>query len=460
MTEKPKPKVEQRKITEFQPDPHNANAGSERGLRILDDSVSEVGLGRSIVTDKNGVIIGGNKTQERAVDHGFEDAIVVHSTGEQLVIVQRDDLDLSDPDPNNKARKLAYFDNRAGELGLVWDAQQIAADIEAGMDLSYAFSEDELAAIVGGVLEPTPDAGAQIDKAAELQKQWQVRRGDLWTIGNHRLLCGDSTNADDVARLCVDKVQGVFTSPPYAEQRKDQYGGIPSDEYVAWWEAIQANVRSVLKPDGSFFVNIKPHAEDKQRNLYVLDLVIAMVRQWGWLFVDEYCWLRNGIPQQVINRFKNSFEPVYWFANTEAFYFNPQNVMHYSDNVPIPMGKGAGDTNAAKRQGTGKAAIYGNTEAPGMAYPSNVLNFTARDKTTGHPAAFPVALPDFFIHAYSDEGDIWLDPFMGSGTVFVAAEQNNRVAYGMERLEKYCAVILQRMADMGLTPVREGNPTS
>lgn len=143
------PKVERRKITDLKPDPANANAGTERGLRVLDDSLAETGLGRSIVADKNGVVIGGNKTLDRAVDRGFEDAIIVHTNGNELVVVQRDDLDLLDNEPNNRARKLAYYDNRAGQLGLSWDANQIAADVMAGLDLSAMFTPDELSAMTG-----------------------------------------------------------------------------------------------------------------------------------------------------------------------------------------------------------------------------------------------------------------------------------------------------------------------
>lgn len=143
------PKIERKKITDFTPDAQNANLGSERGSRMLDDSLASVGLGRSIVVDKAGRVIGGNKTQEAAVERGFEDAIVVHTDGDTLVVVQRDDLDLADVDPNNKARRMAYLDNRVSQVSLTWDAQQIAADIEAGMELGYAFSEDELAAIAG-----------------------------------------------------------------------------------------------------------------------------------------------------------------------------------------------------------------------------------------------------------------------------------------------------------------------
>ena len=142
-----KNKVEYRKISEFTTDPRNANLGSERGLRVLDDSIAETGLGRSIVTDKNGVIIGGNKTTERSVDRGFDDAVVVHTTGKQLVVVQRDDLDLSDTNPNNPARKLAYYDNVASQH-LTWDANQIAADVANGLNLSGLWTQPELAIVL------------------------------------------------------------------------------------------------------------------------------------------------------------------------------------------------------------------------------------------------------------------------------------------------------------------------
>jgi len=309
------------------------------------------------------------------------------------------------------------------------------------------------------------DPGAQVDRAGELQQKWQVQRGDVWRISRHKIMCGDSTSAEDVARLMGgEKMQGAFTSPPYAEQRKEQYGGIPADEFVAWWEAIQANVRAHLKDDGSFFVNIKPHSEDGERNLYVMDMVLTMSRVWKWSYVDEFCWLRSGVPRQVQYSFKNGFEPVYQFAATrKGFKFRPDAVMHESDSVPIPGGKGVGNT--AGKQGHkqhGKAAsdlqghsswIFGGQEyAPGMAYPSNVLKGFSNDETRGHEAAFPVQLPDFFIRAYSDADDAWYDPFCGSGTTLVACEQTGRIGFGMEISPDYCSVILERLSGMGLIP--------
>lgn len=137
------PKVAQRKITDYQPDPANPNAHSERGTQLLGDSLSTVGLGRSIVVDKNGVVLAGNSTQERAVDQGFEDAIEIESDGTRLIVVKRTDLDLSN-DPEQKARKLTYYDNRGAEVGIRWDVEQLQAHVNEGLDLSRMFTEGEM----------------------------------------------------------------------------------------------------------------------------------------------------------------------------------------------------------------------------------------------------------------------------------------------------------------------------
>ena len=111
------PKVKRGKIDDLTPDGRNANQGTQRGLRLLDDSLRNHGAGRSIVIDRDGRIIAGNKTAERAADIGLDDVIIVQTDGRQLVAVQRTDLDLED-DPDNRARMLAYYDNRTGELDL------------------------------------------------------------------------------------------------------------------------------------------------------------------------------------------------------------------------------------------------------------------------------------------------------------------------------------------------------
>jgi hypothetical protein len=111
------------KLSELTPDKGNANKGTQRGLKALDTSLRQYGAGRSILVDKNGVVIAGNKTLERAADIGIDDVIVVESDGTKLVAVKRTDLDLEDD--GGKARALATYDNRVGQLDLDWDVDAL-----------------------------------------------------------------------------------------------------------------------------------------------------------------------------------------------------------------------------------------------------------------------------------------------------------------------------------------------
>lgn len=133
-------------ITDLIPDAANANKGTERGRYAVEASLRETGAGRSIVVDKDGRIIAGNKTLEAWADISGEIEIV-KTDGKKLIVVQREDLDLSDVE--GLARKLAYYDNRAGQLGLEWDAEQLFSDLNAGVDLSGMFFDHELNDILG-----------------------------------------------------------------------------------------------------------------------------------------------------------------------------------------------------------------------------------------------------------------------------------------------------------------------
>lgn len=287
----------------------------------------------------------------------------------------------------------------------------------------------------------------------------------------HRVMCGDSREPGDLARLIAgEQAQGVFTSPPYAQQREEQYGGIPAAEYVAWWEALQANVKAHLRPDGSFFVNIKPHCEQGERSLYVLELVLAMKREWGWKFVDEFCWKHAGYPGGWPNRFKNGFEPVYHFSRAEQIKFRPEAVLAES-----PYGEQTAKRLRERRPtdhkfhkgwrcrtGSGFGDMHGFTEKNALlARPDNVIEVHVSQLRAGHPAAFPVGLVEFFLKAFSDPGDLWLDPFLGSGTTLLAAERLGRRGAGMELLPSYVDVALQRWIKLtGKEPILEASGLS
>ena len=135
-----KPKIIEGKISDLIPDDKNANLGSERGRYMIERSLTDLGAGRSVVVDKNGKIIAGNKTTETAVESGFEDAIFIQTDGTKLIVHQRMDLDL---DTDSKAKQLAIADNRTSEVSLTW-SPEILAEIAEDVDLGDYFTENEM----------------------------------------------------------------------------------------------------------------------------------------------------------------------------------------------------------------------------------------------------------------------------------------------------------------------------
>lgn len=272
--------------------------------------------------------------------------------------------------------------------------------------------------------------------------------GTVYELGPHRLICGDCRDAAAVDKLMGGALMDVaFTSPPYASQRKyDEESGfkpIPPDDFCDWFDAVQANVREHLARHGSWFVNIKAHCESGQRHLYVHDLLLAHCRRWDWQFVDEFCWVRGGVPGFWTNRLKNAWEPVFHFAvDASSVRLVHENVKHESNDV-----FDYSPDNPTTHSGFISGSAPGRR--PGMALPSNVVRAHSSaaqiaDDPEKHSATFPVALPSFFVRAFSNAGDRIYDPFMGSGTTLVAAAKHGRVAYGCEISPKYCDLIRRR----------------
>ncbi len=440
-------KIQYLNPAEMIPYEQNAKLHPDAQLKLIRHSIDNFKADQPIVVDENMVIIKGHGRRLAAMELKMK----------TFPVIVRDDL----TETEKRAARLA--DNRSAESG--YDPEMLKLEIgelETDYDIeSIGFDESYLAGIDININEDeseSSDTEPQVDKAAELQKEWKTEEGQLWALGRHRLICGDCTDKAVVDRLMEGKkCNGIFTSPPYAMQRKDSYGGVPTDQYVEWWDGVQVNMRSVLADDGSFFVNIKPHCEKGQRVLYVMDMVLAMVRTWGWRFVDELCWKNGGLPGKFDPRFKNGYEPVYQFSlNIPKFR---------KENVKYEMNDSNKRKTKKNKQDYGGRGDYGSPTGSDVhlnqrtfdnefAFPSNVIDIPAdrgflRDKNVGeiHSATFPIKLPTFFIKAYSDSGDIWIDPFCGSGTTIIAAENENRIGYGIEALPEYCAVILQRYKD-------------
>jgi len=254
-------------------------------------------------------------------------------------------------------------------------------------------------------------------------------------------MCGDSRDAVAVAVLLNGKLVNLaFTSPPYAEQREyDPASGfmpIPPTEYVEWFRPVSEYVASHLALDGSWIVNIKPASRGLDTELYVLDLVREHAISWGWHWAGEYCWKRPGIPQKPARRFKNQFEPIFHFS-AAAPKFRPDGVAFLSEHS-------FGYEQGREPVSTGNVGFKSAKKSQGMALPGNVIEPGKSRESLDHSAAFPVALPDFFVRAFTDPDDVVYDPFMGSGTTLMAAAQNGRVGFGCEISPTYCDLIRRR----------------
>jgi len=418
-------------------DPANVRQHSAKNIETIKASLARFGQQKPIVVDGDGVVVAGNGTLAAARELGWQKVHVVRSALQG-------------------ADRTAYAiaDNRTAELA-EWDDAALAEQLSA-----LAIDDDELLAAAGfdeaeleRLVNETTGLGADDvieDEAPEPPADPVTNPGDLWQLGEHRVLCGDCRISSDVSALLGStKINVAFTSPPYASQRKyDESSGfkpIRPDGYVEWFDAVQANVAAHLATDGSWFVNIKEHCEDGQRHLYVKDLTVAHVRTWHWKFIDEFAWTKSGVPGKWPNRFKNAWEPVFHFAMCSNIRMRHDNVTHFSADVL--------DYHPDNPKTHSGFLSSGQSRRSGLALPSNVIvAFNSPKQTdTGkvkHEATFPVDLPSFFIKAYSDPGDAIFDPFLGSGTTLIAAEQLGRRCYGMELSPSYCDVIVERWENL------------
>lgn len=424
--------IEKLDISLLIPYARNARTHSDEQIAQIAGSIKEFGFNNPVLIDKDNGVIAGHGRLAAARKLNLKEVPCIRL--EHLTETQR------------KAYILA--DNRIA-LNSGWETDLLSLELsellDGGVNLeSLGFDSDEIDALLNKTEET--EGLTDEDEVPEAPPEPVTKPGDIWILGKHRLMCGDCKSLADVDKVVNGrKINLVVTSPPYAAQREydasSKFKPIHPDEYVNWYQDVASNIMVHLADDGSYFCNIKPNAEGIKRELYVFDLVLSHVRDWGWNFADEFCWERAGIPQQVSRRFKNQFEPIYHFTKGE-WKFRPDEVKHKSKAVPKAKGKGAGDTNAAKRQGH-VSAVDGNEINEGMAYPGNRLP-TFQSEALGHPAAYPVGLAEFFIKAYTDGGDLVFDPFMGSGSTLIAAEKNGRISCGTELSPFYTDLIVKR----------------
>lgn len=411
MAKTPNYTVKVRKLEDYTPDTANANQGSERGSKMLEDSLSNVGFGRSIVVDAQDRIIAGNKTSESAMDVGITEVIEIETDGNVIISHKRRDMDLAESDPaKNKARELAYRDNRVSEVSMTWNPEQIALDLQQGYKFleTQLFTPEELSII----LEPmpalddysTPDDEEQTPSPTEeLQQKWNVQVGQLWRIpsvhhGEHFILCDDCTNVTTIDRIKVPTMT-LFTDPPYGIDMEGGFGDggtvrfgkegkqIPRRKYDDTWDdtrPTQETFQSLLSVNdkafifgGNYFADILPPSTH-------------------WVVWDKL----NTMPS---------------YSDCELIWTN------------------------IERKSVHKFTFEYN-------------GLIGREQARFHPTQKPVGLLVLLLNEYTNEKEVLFDPYCGSGTTMVACEQTNRLCRGIEREPKYVAVTLERMSQLGLTP--------
>lgn len=389
-------KVERRKISELKNDPANARKHSPRNLKSIRDSLDVFGQQKPIVVDSRGVVIAGNGTLEAARELGWEEI----------------DVAVTDLDPAH-AQAFGIADNRTAELA-EWDTDVLGQLLE-GMDSDLAdiLSIDDLE------LPDSIDGGEQVegltdpDEVPEPPEEPITQTGDLWLLGEHRLLCGDSTSAEDVGRLMDGgKADMLLSDPPYGVSyvgKTKESLTVKNDELdeSSLTELIRNafnNAEAICRSGAYWFATVPPGP------LHLL-------------FAED--WKCRGILRQIMVWAKDSLV----LGHSEYHY----------QHEPILFGWIAGDRH--KNSDRTRTTLW---------------EYDRPKASREHPTMKPVPLWAQAVTDGSRRGEVVYDPFLGSGTTLIAAEQLGRKCYGMEIDPKYCDVIVKRWEDFtGQTATRE-----
>jgi DNA modification methylase len=390
------------KISDLTPDDKNYNKGTQFGNSLIEKSLRKFGAGRSILLDKNNRIIAGNKTIENAYTIGLDDVLIVETTGNQIVAVKRMDIDLD----SKIGRELALADNAAAKANIEWDYDNIQQDWEIaeqeewGIDNSAFVKE----------LEAEED-----DYDTTLPLEPITVLGDLYEIGEHRLLCGDSTDSDAVAKLMNgEKADMVFTDPPY----NIGFKGSMSNKIVNGKKAPadSANQRhDEIKNDAM---------TEEQFYKFISDIIKEIkINCLGAYYICFGSQTLNQLLQPLSDLGIEYKSIIIWMKN-QAIFSGKDFKSRYE---PIVYGRFNDFFNGARF----------NEE--------DIWEFARTQKNDLHPTMKPIPLIENALNYSSKEGMNILDLFLGSGSTMVASHQLKRKCYGMELDPKYCDVIVNRM---------------
>ena len=446
-------KILLRPAAELRPHAGNARVHSAEQLEQIKASMLAFGFTNPLLVDEDGVLIAGHGRLEAASALGMAKVPVI--VLRHLSAAQKEALRLAD--------------NRIAE-NATWD-QALLRDALAGLRVDHAveleltgFGTDEIAAILAAAAEAVshgeaPEALSATDAAGdgapgaagaeetaedpadaepEPPRQAVTRPGDLWLLGDHRLLCGDSTDAASVARVMgEERAALLFTSPPYGNQRDYTTSGVT--DWDALMQGVFRHFDATMRADGQVLVNLGLIHRDSEWIPYWSGWLDWM-RARGWRRFGLYTWDQGpGLPGDWNGRLAPAFELV--------FHFNRQA---RQANKIVPC-KWAGTPNKGSglRAADGTISEYQHAGLPVQDFriPDNVLRLTrhkGRGIETEHPAVFPVVLPEFLMRAYTDEGEVVFEPFGGSGTTILAGQRTGRRVRAIELAPAYVDLAIAR----------------
>jgi len=252
-------------------------------------------------------------------------------------------------------------------------------------------------------------------------------------------------NCIDLAKAFdLESIDLIPTSPPYAEQRGKQYGGIPEKEYPQWTVEWCNAFRNALKPNGSIAIVIRPNIRQGEISDYVL-LTRLEMRKAGWIEAEELIWIKpDSPPLGHIGRPRRAWENILWFSKNRRPFCDPKANGHPSDRVGFESIKGMGDY---KRSGS----VARNGIARCRDYVEIGTGAVDKSPENTHPAQFPEKLAAWIVRLLCPKTGVVVDPFVGSGSTLVACknlnqnEDYNLKYYGIELREDYCQIARNRL---------------
>lgn len=397
----------------------NSKIHTDKQVKNIVNSIKRFGWQQDTVLTKDNVLVIGHGRRLAAIEIGCE--MPYH-------VIDKNADDLTDED----IRELRIADNQTNaETGFDFDI--LGEDIEGldfeGFDFDFGIDEDE----------EEYETTEAVEDSVPVSVQTRCHLGDVWKLGNHRLMCGDSTSADDVSLLMQNEsAKMLFTSPPYSDMREYNGGKELAVDHLA-------KFISTYRPYTNYqCVNLGIQRKNNDINEY-WDEYISVARDSGYKMLAWNVWDKGmtGNIGQAAAFFPLRHEFVFVFG-TDFFEINLTVEKKQESITTNPFQK-------TKRNADGTTSPHstGDTSKPYKQMESVLLMFPVLDNKTRelHPAQFPVGLPLEYIKAMSNKDDIIIEPFGGAGTTLIACEQLSRKCRIMELDEHYCDVIIQRWED-------------